>query len=102
VQVRSARFRIDGGQLVYDSVLSRERGCDKPLTASLQLVLTGTAGGNDNATRKLEPVSITIGRYASLHGNRPLSARLDARQAGIQVLDRAQGQLLGQGVINLK
>ena len=102
VQVRSARFRVEGAQLVYDIVLSRDRPGDKAWPGVLQLVLTGTAGGNDNATARLAPISITMGRYASLRGSQALPARFDARQAGVQVLDRTQGQLLGQRVINLK
>jgi len=102
VQVRSARFRVEGAQLVYDIVLSRERTGDKPWPGVMQLVLTGTAGGNDNATTRLAPISITMGRYASLRGSLPLPARFDARQAGIQVLDRTQGQVLGLRVINLR
>lgn len=102
VQVRSARFKVEGAQLVYDIVLSRDRPGDKAWPGVMQLVLTGSAGGNDNATARLAPISISIGRYASLRGSQPLPGRFDARQAGIQVLDRTQGQLMGQRLINLK
>lgn len=102
VQVRAARFRVEGGQLAYDIVLSRDKGGDKPLSGVLQLVLTGTAGGNDNASARLEPVAISMGRHTSLHGSRPLPAQLDARQATIQVLDKPQGQLMGMRVMNLR
>lgn len=102
VQVRAARFRTEGGQLFYDIVLSRERAGDKPWNGVLHLVLTGSAAGNDAATLRLEPIVLTMGRYASLRGSRSLPARFDVRQAGVQVLDRAQGQVLGARVFNLK
>ena len=102
VQVRAARFRVEGNQLAYDIVLSRDKAGDKPWSGVLQLVLTGTAGSNDNATARLEPVAISMGRHTSLHGSRPLPATLTARQATIQVLDKPQGQLLGMRVMNLR
>lgn len=102
VQVRAARFRVDGNQLAYDIVLSRDKAGDKPWSGVLQLVLTGSAGGNDNATARLDPIAISMGRHTSLHGSRPLPATLNARQATIQVLDRPQGQLMGMRVMNLR
>ncbi len=102
VQVRAARFRAEGGQLFYDIVLSRERSSDKPWNGVLHLVLTGSAAGSDAATLRLEPIALAMGRYASLRGSRSLPARFDVRQAGVQVLDRAQGQVLGARVFNLK
>lgn len=102
VQVRAARFRVEGNQLAYDIVLSRDKAGDKPWTGVLQLVLTGTAGSNDNASARLEPIAISMGRHTSLHGSRPLPASLAARQATIQVLDKPQGQLMGMRVMNLR
>lgn len=102
VQVRAARFRTEGGQLFYDIVLSRERAGDKPWNGVIHLVLTGSAAGNDAPTLRLEPIMLAMGRYASLRGSRSLPARFDVRQAGVQVLDRAQGQVLGARVFNLK
>lgn len=102
VQVRAARFRAEGGQLVYDIVLSREPAGSKPWNGVLQLVLTGSSAGNDAATLRLEPIALAMGRHVTLRGSRSLPARFDARQAGVQVLDRAQGQLLGTRVFNLK
>lgn len=102
VQVRAARFRVEGNQLAYDIVLSREKAGDKPFTGVLQMVLTGTAGSNDNANARLDPVPISMGRHTSLHGSRPLPASLAARQVTLQVLDKPQGQLLGMRVMNLR
>jgi hypothetical protein len=102
VQVRAARFALGDGRLSYDIVLTRERAGDKPWSGVLQLVLNGSAGGNDNATARLEPVAFSIGRHGSLRGSQPLPARFEARQAAVHVLDRPQGQLLGQRLLNLR
>jgi hypothetical protein len=100
VQVRAARFRAEGGRLLYDIVLTRAGAA--PWNGVLQLVLSGSAGGNANANARLEPLPVRIERHASLRGSRPLPAGLDPRQVSIQVLDRPQGQLMGMRVMNLR
>lgn len=102
VQLRAARFRVDGGQLAWDIVLSRERGGDKPWKGVLQLVLTGKAAGNEAGTVKLDPVALTLGRHGSARGSQPLPAGFQPQQATVQVLDRPQGQVLGLRVWNLR
>ena len=100
VQVRAARLRSEGGKLAYDIVLTRSSGA--PWNGVLQLVLSGGAGNNANASARLEPLPLRIERHASLRGSRPLPAGFDARQVSIQVLDRPQGQLMGMRVMNLR
>jgi len=101
VQVRAARFSTEGGKLVYDVVLSRERA-SKPLNGVLQLVVAGGAKGRPETSVKLSPVAITMGPVESVRGDLPLPEGFDARQATIQVLDRPDGRLLGKRVINVK
>ncbi len=100
VQVRAARLRAEGGRLLYDIVLTRAAAA--PWNGVLQLVLSGSAGANANASARLEPLPVRIERHASLRGSRPLPAGLDPRQVSIQVLDRPQGQLMGMRVMNLR
>ncbi|MFT3817838.1 MAG: hypothetical protein QM750_09470 [Rubrivivax sp.] len=100
VQVRAARFRSEGGRLLYDIVLTRAGAA--PWNGVLQLVLSGSAAGNPNAGARLEPLPLRIERHASVRGSLALPAGLDARQVGIQVLDKPQGQLMGMRVMNLR
>ena len=102
VQVRAARFSIEGGKLYYDVVLSRERGNGKPLPGVLQFVVAGGPKGKPETTVKFTPVAISVGPIESVRGGLPLPDGFDPRQATIHVLDRPDGKLLGMRVINVK
>lgn len=103
IQVRAARFSAEGGQLVYDVVLSRgERAASKPLSGVMQLLVAGAAARGNEATIKLEPVAISVGEVESLRGSLPLPEGFGARQATIHLLDRPDGKLLGMRVLPVK
>ncbi|HJV62383.1 MAG TPA: hypothetical protein VJ743_15655, partial [Albitalea sp.] len=102
VQVRAARLSAEGGRLLYDVVLSRERAAGKPLSGVLQLVVAGAGKRGSPTTVKLEPVAISVGLVESVRGGAPLPDGFDARQATINVLDRPDGRLLGMRVMLVK
>jgi len=102
VQVRAARFATDGGKLVYDVVLSRDRAGARPLAGVMQLVVAGAAKRGSESSVKLKPVAISVGSFENLRGSLPLPDGFEARQATINVLDRPDGKLLGMRVMNLK
>jgi hypothetical protein len=102
VQVRAARFSTEGGKLVYDILLSRDRAGGKPLSGVMQLVVVGAAARGRDASIKLTPVAVSLGSFASLRGSLPLPDGFDAREASINVLDRPDGKLLGMRVMRVK
>ena len=101
VQVRAARFTVEGGNLVYDVVLSRDRAGGKALAGVLQLVVAGAAGRGTQTTVPLRPVAISVGSHESLHGGLPLPDGFSPRQVTIKVLDRPDGKLLGMRVMHV-
>ncbi|WP_326537698.1 hypothetical protein [Pseudorhodoferax sp.] len=96
VQVRAARFAIENGQLAYHLVFTRQRS-STPWQGVVQLVLSD--GGQNS---RPEPLPLRMDRHGSLRGTLALPARFSPQQASIQVLDRAQGRLLGLRVINIR
>lgn len=100
VEVRAARFDLEAGALAYDIVLTRPRAAAKPLSAVLQLVISGAAGGAGATT--LAPIPISVGAYESLRGKVALPDGLKPREAIINVLDRPGGRLLGKRVLYVK
>ncbi|HEY9067313.1 MAG TPA: hypothetical protein VIO33_20185 [Burkholderiaceae bacterium] len=102
IQVRAARFSAAGGNLVYDIVLSRDRGGAKPLAGVMQLVVAGAGVRGVETSVKLKPVAFTVGSFESVRGSVPLPDGLIARQAAINLLDRPEGKLLGMRVMQVK
>jgi hypothetical protein len=102
VEVRAARFAVEGGALAYDVVLSRERVGAKPLSGVMQFVVAGDSGRNPEATVTLKPVAITVGRHETLRGSVALPDGFKPRQTTINVLDRPEGKLLGMRVMLVK
>jgi hypothetical protein len=98
VQVRAAQFKVEGGQLTWDIVLSRARADDTPWKGVLQLVLRGAA----SRSLKLEPEPLSLVRHNSTHGRQPLPAGFQPDQVTVQVLDRPNGRPLGMRVWNLR
>ena len=101
VQVRAARFTSEGGKLMYDVVLSRDRAGNKPLAGVLQFVVAGAGRGTERSIR-LEPIAVSLGAVESLRGGVPLPEGFVPRQATVHVLDRPDGKLLGMRVINVQ
>jgi len=102
IQVRAARFSAEGGNLVYDIVLSRDRAVPaKPMSGVMQLVVVGAGARGVETSVKLKPVPITVGSFESLRGSLPLPEGFGARQASINLLDRPDGKLLGMRVMQV-
>lgn len=102
VQVRAARFKAEGGQLLYDVVLSRERAGASPRNAVMQLLVAGASKSGPETTVKLQPVPVSVGAFEALSGGLPLPEGFDPRQATVHVLDRPEGKLLGMRVLVVK
>ena len=100
VAVRAARFEVQGDQLAYNVVLSRQRAGRNPLDGVMQLVVAG-ATGRAADTVTLGPVPISVGRYDTVRGSLPLPPGFKPRQTTIQVLDKVGGKLMGMRVINV-
>ena len=102
VEVRAARFTVEGGALVYDLVLTRDRSTSKPLSGVLQLSVTGTSERGVDTTAALKPIPVTIGAFESLRGSAPMPDGFKARQATVHVLDAPGGHALGKRVMYVK
>jgi hypothetical protein len=102
VEVRAARFSVDGPALAYDVVLTRERRGGKPLSGVMQIVVAGDAGRGPEATATLKPVAVSVGDYESVRGSLPLPDGFRPKLATIHVLDRVDGKRLGMRVIHVK
>jgi len=98
VEVRAARFAIEGGALAYDVVLTRS---GKPLNGAMQFVVTGASGRGTDSSVTLKPIAISVGAFESLRGSVPLPEGFKPRETTISVLD-AGGKLLGRRVIYVK
>jgi hypothetical protein len=92
IEVRAARFTVKGGNLVYDVVLTRDRG-SKPVPGSVQLTVTGQAGGGPEKAVPLKPVPVSIGTHEVVRGSQPLPDGFRPRETTVQVLDRNGGKL---------
>ena len=101
VQVRAARFSVEGGNLVYDVIISRDRAGTRAIPGVLQLVVAGASGRGPETSVPLKPVAITVGTHESLRGGLPLPDGFNPRLATIKVLDRPDGKLLGMRVMRV-
>jgi hypothetical protein len=100
IQVRAARFTVEGRQLMYDVVLTRERSGGRPLSGVMQFVVAG--GGGRESTVALKPVAISVASHESLRGGLPLPEGFQPRETTIKLLDRIDGKLLGMRVMHVK
>ena len=98
VEIRAARFGIEGGALSYDVVLTRS---GKPINGAVQFTVTGASARGADTSVALKAVPISIGAFESLRGTVPLPDGLRPRETTISVLDGA-GKLLGRRVIYVK
>jgi len=101
VEVRAARFTVDGDALAYDVLLTRDRS-GKPLNGVMQLLLAGTSTRGAETTAALKPVAISVDRYESVRGRLPLPDGFTPKQTTVQVLDRPDGKLLGKRVVYVR
>ena len=102
IEVRAARFTVDGSALAYDVVLSRDRAQDKPLAGVMQLTVAGDAGRGGEKSITLTPVAVTVGKYENVRGTLPLPEGFKPRQTTINVLDRVDGKRLAMRVMHVK
>jgi exonuclease VII small subunit len=102
VEVRAARFTLVGGKLLYDVLLFRERPGAKPLTGVVQFVIAGESARGGMATVSTKPMAVSVGHHETLGGNFSLPDGFRPRQATVNVLDRAEGKLLGMRVLYVK
>jgi hypothetical protein len=102
VQVRAARFTVDGGRLQYDVVLSRARAGGKATEGVVQFVVAGTNAQGMATAVPLTPVPVSVGSHETLHGDLALPQGFVARQTTIEVMDRPAGKLLGMRVMHVE
>ena len=101
VQVRAARFSVEGGKLVYDVVLSRDRPGAKAMPGVVQFVVAGVSGRGPETSLPLAPVEFSVGSHENLRGGLPLPEGFSPRQTTIKVMDRPDGKLLGMRVMRV-
>lgn len=102
VAVRAGSFTVEGGQLAYDVVFSRDRG-SKPFTGVVVFIVAGLpASGGPETTVTSKPVPLAVNPYENLRGKLPLPEGFRPRQATIQVLDRVDGRPMGMRVMYVK
>ncbi len=101
VDVRAGRLARKGAALAYEVALTRG-GAGKPISAVLQIGVTGL-GANGAETRVVgKAVPISIGAYEIARGTLALPEGFRASQATITVLDRPDGRQLGMRVLYVK
>lgn len=99
VEVRGGRLGTQGGALVYDVVLTRERDTAQPLAGVMQLSVAGASARGSETSVNLKPLDVSIGKHQVLRGSLPLPDGFKPRQATVQVLDRIGGKVLGMRVL---
>ncbi|MBX3606228.1 MAG: hypothetical protein KF788_13190 [Piscinibacter sp.] len=102
VEVRAARFDAQGAKLLYDVLLYREGGVARPLNGVVQFVLAGESSSGSATTVTTKPMSVSVGRHEALGGTLPLPDGFRPKQATVNVLDRAEGNLLGRRIMYVK
>ena len=102
VEVRAGHFTTQGGMLVYDVVLTRERSGSKPMAGVLQLTVAGQPARGPETTVALKPVTLALGSHQIVRGSQPLPEGFTPRETTIQVLDRVAGKPLGMRVMRVK
>lgn len=99
VEIRAARFAAQGTALGYDVLLTRDRGANKPLAASLQLTVAGLSARGAPASFAAPPAPVSIAGHAMARGSVTLPEGFKPNQVTLQVLDRAGGKALGMRVM---
>lgn len=102
VEVRAARFNAQGARLNYDVLLYREGSAARPLNGVVQFVLAGDSASGSAATVTTKPMAVSVGRHEAVGGSLALPDGFRPKQATINVLDRAEGNLLGRRIMYVK
>jgi hypothetical protein len=103
VEVRTARFAVQGNTLAYDVVLTRERADPtKPLAGVMQLGVLGVTARGAETTVALKPVDVSVGTHALVRGSLPLPDGAQPRRVTVQVQDAPGGKTLGMRVMLVK
>jgi hypothetical protein len=102
VEVRAARFAMKGSSLVYDIVLTRDRGGSQPLGGAVQFVVAGDSPRGAEATTTPAPLPVSIGAQQVVRGSLAMADGFRARMVTVQVLERAGGRALGMRVMPVK
>ena len=102
VEVRAWRFSMKGGALAYDLVLWRERAGERPMSAVVQLDVSGESARGTETTVRSKPVTVSVGRFEAVRGSLALPEGFRPRQATVRVLDRSEGRSLGMRVMYVK
>ena len=101
IEVRSGRFTVERGKLVYNVMLSRKRPEGGPFNGVVQLVVAGnsTRGGEPLFSFTSEPLRLSLDRYQSVRGSLTLPEGFKPSQTTIKVLDRPDGKQHGMRVM---
>lgn len=102
VEVRAARFKVDGDKLGYDVVLARPKATAAPFTGILHFVVAGKTARGTETTVALDPVKVAVGRFEIASGTLSIPEGFMPREATIRVLDRVDGKPMGMRVIYVK
>jgi hypothetical protein len=103
VAIRAARFAMKDSALAYDVLLSRDSGdTGKPLTGVMQFNVLGVTARGAETKFALDPVDVSIGSHALVHGTLPLPDGVRARQVTINVLDGPGGKPLGMRIMTVR
>ena len=101
VEVRAGRVQRKGAALAYEVALTRGGG-SKPLSAVLQIGVSGLGANGAEARVLGKPVPLAVGAYEIARGTLALPEGFRASQATISVLDRPDGRQLGMRVLYVK
>ena len=102
VAVRAGRFTAQGGAMLYEVVLTRERASAKAVPGVLQLVVAGQSARGVETSVALKPVAVSLGSMAVVRGSLPLPDGFKPRQTTVQVLDKPAGRSLGMRVLAVR
>ena len=99
VEVRAARFAVDGGKLDYKLVLTRKRSAGKPLAGEVRLVLTGSSAPRGETSVALKPIAMSLEGHKVLRGRLQLPEGFRPDRSTVRVVDAKAGTLLGTRVM---
>lgn len=99
VAVRAGRFTVNGRQLDYNVVLTRERVGAKPLAGMLKLLVAGDSGRGQALTVAAQPIRLQVGSHEVVRGSVALPEGFKPRQTTVQLVDATAGTALGMRVL---
>jgi hypothetical protein len=103
VEVRTARFAVQGNALAYDVVLTRDAAAAaKAMNGVMQLNVLGLNARGAETTVAIKPVDVSLEGHALVRGSAALPEGVRARQVTVQVLDAPGGKPLGMRVMTVR